>query len=810
MTIQSSVRSLKQAGDGDTGIPAPHHGAGRIAPGAYHGHYGHGPDRNGPPDPASAGIDLRFLFGVLRRHKVLIIGLVSLITVCAALYVSQLTPLYRADAQIVLDPDRRNIVPVQKVVGDLSVDWQTAETEAAVIASHELAREAVLRLQLADSELFNPEPKAGEAESRGMVALFKDLLRQGTANLRVWLQDVGVLAAPPPPRRAGDGTAAQTVREPWEQVPATESNTDPLIERLTSQYLAGLSVFASERSRVITVRYISTDPRFAAVAANTTAALYIESQAETKTEVTNKAGDWLRGRVEEVQARLLESRSRLHEFRQQSGLGNGSGPSLPAQQLAQLNSQLVNARGNMAEVRARYEQVQQLLKNPGEIETAAAVLDSDLIEQLRVQEIRLNRRVAELETQFRDSHPKMINARAELANLQDRIENEVGKIASNLGNEYQVAQVRVRNLETEIARLQSRIDELNDAEVKLQTLQSEVDANEELYRTLLQRLKETSVQEDTIQQPDARIINQAQPPGGPFYPNKKIFVAMAFIVSAGLAVCLAFLLEYLDAGFRSLTQMENQTGHPSLGLVPAVKLRRNQQPHSTLALRQGSIFAESIRTLRTSLMLAPGGKRPSVVMVTSSVPHEGKTSTTLSLAAQMVQTGQRCIVVDCDLRVANLGGYLGFADRLGLSDFLAGNARLDEVIEVDPASGVHFITAGSEVYHPDELLGSDVMVNLVRALAQEYETVILDTPPVLAVSDALLLAGKADAVVYLVHWGKTKRELVQRGLQHLAAVGAPYIGLVLSHVDLRKHAQYDYTDSGQYYGDAYRKYYGAR
>lgn len=780
-----------------------------VGGGAARGDGRPGVDGDASGERGGAGIDLRFLFGVLRRHKYLIIGVVVLITGCAALYVEQLTPLYRAQAQIVLDPDRRNIVPVQKVVRDLSVDWQTARTEAAVIGSYDLAIQAVRRLHLADSALFNPKPEPKSQGSPGLADRFKGLAKDGVRAVRIWLSDIGVMPTEKPRGTATTGGAA-TTREPWQRNPReSDGDADPLTERLANQYLAGLSVVPSERSRVITVQYTSTDPRFAAVAANTTARLYIESQQESKSEVTNEASEWLRQRVDEVQAKLLESRNRLQRFRQENGLGNASGPSMPAQQLAQLNSQLVNARARMAEARARFEQVQQLLKNPGQIETAAAVLDSDLIEQLRIQEIRLNRKVAELETQYRDNHPKMVNARAELRNLQDKIEAEVGKIAENLRNEYEVAQVRVRNLEAEVDRLQKQIDDLNDAEVKLHALQSEVEANNELYQTLLQRLKETNVQQDSVQRPDARIINMAQPPGGPFYPNKKIFVGMAFVVAAGLAVSLAFLLEYLDAGYRSLTQMENQTGFPALGMIPAVKLGRHQRPDGTLALRRGSVFAESIRTLRTSLTLTPAERPPGLIMVTSSVPDEGKTSTTLSLAAQTVQTGRRCLVIDCDLRVANLGSYLGYPARLGLSDFLAGNAHLEEILETDPESGVQFITAGSQVVHPDELLGSKRMDTLMQALVREYETVILDTPPVLAVSDALLLARRVDQAIYLVRWGKTKRELVQRGLKQLAGAGTPRIGLALTYVDLRKQAAYEYADAAPYYGKAYRKYYGA-
>lgn len=749
------------------------------------------------------GLDLRFLFGVLRRRKYMVAGLIFFITGCAAVYVGQLTPLYRAEAQIVLQPDRRNIMPLQKVVGDLPVDWQTAQTEAAVIASRELARQAVQRLDLAESELFNPRQAPESEDSFAPLQRAKAMVRQLVSTVRVWLSDIGVETAPK--AHGVEGSAPARRPASWRQ--ETEDGVPPFLQYLTSRYLSGLSVFASDRSRVISVRYTSVDPQFAAVAANTTARLYIQSQRTEKKNVTDEASDWLRTRVDEVREKLLESQQQLHEFRRQGGLSESSGPSLPAQRLSQLNSQLVDARARLAEARARYKQVQQLLKDSGAIDTAAAVLDSNLIEQLRIQEIKLNRRVAELESQYRDSHPKMANARAELKDLQQRIKAEVDKIAGNLRNELEVAQVRVDNLESEIAKLQNEVEDLNAAEVKLQTLKSNVEANKQLYQTLLQRLKETKVQEGRVQSPDARLISEAQPPAAPFYPNTKIFVAMAFIVSAGLAAALALLLEYLDAGYRSLTQLERQIGLVTFGIIPKVKLRRGERPHGTLALRKGSVFAEAIRTVRTGLQLAHADRPPRIVMVTSSIPDEAKTSTTLSLAAQTVQAGRRCIVIDCDLRVANLGDYLNWSDRVGLSDFLYGNARLDEIIEVDPASGVHFVTAGSRVQHPDELLGSATMRRLTQALANEYQIVLLDTPPVMAVADALILAGGVDAVIYLVRWGKTRREWVQRGVQRLVEAGAPFVGAALTCVDVRKHAQHDYADAGQYYGAAYRKYY---
>jgi polysaccharide biosynthesis transport protein len=248
---------------------------------------------------------------------------------------------------------------------------------------------------------------------------------------------------------------------------------------------------------------------------------------------------------------------------------------------------------------------------------------------------------------------------------------------------------------------------------------------------------------------------------------------------------------------------------PTLGMVPmiAFKNAKSGLPHHFATARHGSIFAEAIRTVRTNLLLSDAGRPPRVVLVTSSMPNEGKTTTVLSIASQTVQTGRRCIVVDCDMRQASVDESLGHPNHLGLSDFLANSADLAQIIGVDERTGVHFIGAGTQANPPVELLGSARMKNLINALAQSYHLVVLDTPPLLAVSDALVLLREADATVFLIRWGKTPRDTAKLGLKSALEAGARVAGVVLSYVDVRKHAQYTYADSGHYYNKAYRKYY---
>lgn len=791
MTDESrSVRGATQEVQDEPRQPGPEPGYGHTyasRPSLDGYGYGYGYGGSGG-DQGGELFDLRSLIGILRRRKYMIAGITLLATIVAALYVNQLTPLYRAHSQIIVEPNRQNVVDIEKVTEAPPTDWMTTRTEAAVIGSREMAKRAVERLGLPSRS----RPAARPQQAKPGVS---DRLRSSVATLMdEWGLPGSSLVAPP--------------QAPSPKAPPRPVDPEERLERLTSSYLSGLDAFPSENSRVITVRYVSTDPVFAARAANAAAAVYIESQEETKGRATTQATAWLAERVKQVQDRLVESERRLEEFRRASGLRNVDGSTLPAQQLSRLNAELIEARTRLAEARARYNQVQSLVERPGEIETTAAVLGNSLIQRLREQEIELNRKIAELATQYRENHPKMVLARAELADMRDRIDQEIDKIALNLKNEVDVAQVRVDNLEREVAKLREELDGLNAAEVELRTLESEVGANRELYNTLLERLKETDIQQDkALQRPDAKVISRATVPGSPFYPRKRTIVAVALFAGLVFSIGLAVVLEMLDSGFRSLSQIESEFGMPTLGMVPMLKLRKHEEPYVHAVETNGSVYAESIRTLRTALSLSNMDTPPTTVMVTSSEPSEGKTSTVLAVASQAVGSGKTCIVVDCDLRASNVAGALGYSDRIGLADFLAGEASIEEVLEIDPRTGVHFIGGGSRTSHPVELLGSEAMRQLLDSLAEVYDMVLVDTPPILAVSDALVLMREVDATVFLVRWEKTDRKTAKVGLKLALEAHAVIAGVALTYVDVRRHAQYDYADSGYYYHKTYQKYY---
>lgn len=728
------------------------------------------------PPPVPQELDPRRLLGGLRRRKVLIGGIIFLLTSLAVLFVNQITPRYFAEALLVVEGNRQNVVNIESVAQGINPDYYTNETQAAIVASRGLAAQAVDRLDLYHSPLFNPDLAPPEAS-------LIDVIRQAVESLTAG---------------KSDKDDAEPL-SPWDGMTAAEKRA-AMKDYMTALYLSGLTVQPSSRSRVLAVQYVSTDPEFAARAANTTAELYIKDQLASKGEVTSKASEWLDKRVAELGKRMVESERRLEEFRRESGIVEVGGANLLQEQLAKLNGELVTARTRRAEAEARHAQVVALLNGGGGVETAAAVLDAPLIVRLREQEAVVLRKLGELRTELRDNHPRMILVKRELEDLREKISAEVGKIAVNLDNERQIARVRERNLEREVAKLEAQLRDQNDSEVQLRSLMSEVRANKQLYETVLARFKETKVFDKDAQQADARVISRATVPGKPFYPQKRLMIIAAFLVSTVLAVALALVLEYLDSGFRSVTQLESLTGIPALGAVPRLaKADRRYKPHEFALKKPNSSYGESIRSLRTALMLSNVEQPPKTVLFTSALAGEGKSTLSLSLATMAARSGQRCIILDCDLRHPNIHTLLGHPNEAGIGDYLAGRAALDDVVEIDPASGVHFIVAGARAPNPADMLGSPQMRQLLANLAGLYDLVVVDSPPLLAVSDSLVMVRHVDRTVFVVRWEKTRRETAHAGIKQLVDAGARLAGLVLAQVDVRKQARYGYQDSGYYY-----------
>ena len=717
-------------------------------------------------------IDLRGLLLVLWRRKLAITGTVAVLTVLALVVLYQITPRYSSTALVLLDSREKQIVDIQSVVSGLPADQESISSEIEILRSQGLAEKTIRKLEI----YKNPE--------------FNTLLRPAT-----FMQSLGSGVSAIVGFFMGSGD---------EQPAPLELQFDKERVAIINAFRKNLEVKRRGESRVISITFESNSPQTAFLVANTLAELYLVEQLEARFETTKRASSWLSERLGDLREQVEQSESAVEDFRRQAGLIEGEHMSLTAQQISELNTQLILARGARAEAEARLRQVTALLESSDSVDSVAEVLSSPLIQSLREQEAEVDRRIAELSNEYGDKHPRMINVRAEMADLRSKITGEVNKIVQNLRNEVSVARAREASLKASLDGLEQRMGDLNTSEIQLRALQREAEANRELYGTFLARFKETSTQEE-MQHNEARIISRAELPSRPSYPNKPLVILLAIGGALVLGVILAFALEQLVPGFLSLEQIEDTLGVRALGLVPSIS-RRKGTPEGHAVLNPLSELNEAIRTIYTALSLSHAGQPPKVLLVTSAYPKEGKTTISVLFGRILAMLGKRVLIIDADLRRAEVHSRLGLAATPGLVELLSREASLGDVVQIDKASGLCVVPVGRTGPNASELLSSERLREILDRASAEYDLVIVDSPPSMAVADARMLAHMADVTIFVTRWAVTRREVVALALRQIREAGGTIGGVVLSRVDVRKHSTYGYGDSGAYHG-ALQKYY---
>ncbi len=730
--------------------------------------------------PVGGQSGLRDLLRLFWRQRMVIVSTVLIVTGLVAIRLFQITPQYTAIAEVMLENRQSNIVDIQNVVADLAPDIPVVLSELEVIQSSSLLHRVIDRLGLTKDPEFN-------------TTLGKPPWYAPYLDWRTYVPDA-ILAA------AGLTKRQRVHRTDAEQV-------DYVLAITTNTLRARLRVRSVFHSHVISIIATSTNPRKAALIANTVADTYITDQLEAKFEATRRATVWLSSRLDDLKNRVRQSEAAVDAYRQQVAGQLGQGSRLTAQQMGELNSQLILAQSERAEAEARLQQVGDLLASRGDVSTAAEVLNSPLIQRLREQEAQVVRKVSELSTRYGERHPAMIDANNELADLRRSIESEVRRIAQGLRNEVQVAQARERTLSANLVTLERRSQAQGTAEIKLNELLRDAEANRLLYENFLSRFKETSEQED-IQQADARIISRAQVPVDPSYPRKRFILMLAVVAAAALGVGLVIVLDQLDNTIRSAEQVETMLGVPAIGMVPMVAgLKSRKNVPQLLAKKPSSTLGEAIRSLRTSILLSNVDRPPRVVAITSTVPGEGKSTLAVWLAQVAAMSGQQVLLIDGDLRRPSIHNILSLSNDSSLVELISGACTAEEVIKPH-ASGFHVVLGKNTPANPADLFSSVHMRNVIESLRQTFDFVIIDTPPVLAVSDAKVLSAVVDKVLYVVSWDKTSRDLVKTGLNEAIKANLPIAGCVLSKVNIRRHSAYGYGDAGYYYG-RYKEYYAS-
>ncbi|WP_247872237.1 polysaccharide biosynthesis tyrosine autokinase [Azospirillum sp. TSO35-2] len=718
---------------------------------------------------------MRRTTGLLRRHKLLIGTVIVLGTGLATLAAFRMTPLYTAETLIMVEHRKNTVLNFEGVVSDMTPDISALQSEVAILKSPAFAEKVVAKLGL----MKDPE--------------FNAALRPEPTGLAGWLAMLN-------PRHWVPASWRQTSDVPLSPEEVERNQTTAVVNAV----LDNTAVRPQGRSYVIAVSFDSEDPRKASLIANTMADLYLVDQLDEKFKASKRATQWLEERITDLRKEAQTTGDAVERYRSQNGLTASTNEStVVTQQLSALNTDYMLARSKRQEAEAKLREVTTLANSPRGVSAVGDVLGSPLIQALREREVDLQRQIADATNRYGTKHPMLQALQSQLRDLQGQMKTDVGKIVSNLGNEVELAKGRERALKTNLDQLESKQNEQSQATVGLRTLERDASTAQAMYESLLTRSQQIAAQSD-IRQPDARVVSEASIPLDPSQPNRKLIVLLALVVSGTLGVLLAMLRERADSGFRSPHQFELATGVRSLGIVPRIP-RFGGAPAGYIVDKPISAFAESMQNLRTSLLLANPDGRHRVILFSSSVPGEGKSSIAAAFARTCANAGQRTILVDCDLRRKSLHDMLGLSNNRGLTEVLAGTAALEEVVQVDQRTGLHVITAGHGRTLPQDTLGSSRMQQLLSRLSVDYDRIVIDSPPVLAVSEGKLLAALADQTVFIVRWGMTKRGTAMAGLKEVVEAGGEVVGVLFSQVDTRRHAQYEFPDSGRYHG--YRRYY---
>ncbi len=479
---------------------------------------------------------------------------------------------------------------------------------------------------------------------------------------------------------------------------------------------------------------------------------------------------------------------------------------LLTEQISTLNNQLSETRRARTESEANLAQVQRLLTSPDKLNTAVQVLESSLIQNLREAQSALARREAAMAQDLGPMHPQSIQLREERNKLTADVDMEVRKVISSLENKVDVARRQEALVVDELNGLKAQMGEANEAAVGLRTIERDAEANRLMLEKFMATFMETSAQEDVSSQlPDARIISRAAVPDGPSFPKKLWIGAGGFAFSVLAALLLALSLERLDSGFRSAEQLEQETGLPVMAHVPIIAGGKGGSPADYILERADSAFGESIRSLFTRLLLVSPNSPPQVVLITSAEPREGKTSISLALARMQAKAGRRVVLVDADFRKSTVAELLKVEASPGLLEVMNGAASIEEAMRQDEATGLDVMVSGA--YNAEALHAFATGIEeVLDDLRTRYDFVIIDSAPVLVISDAQILSSMADETILVVRWGTTRREVAAFAARQLKGTARHLGGTILSQVDVAKQASYNYGDSGCYSGKSKRYY----
>lgn len=714
-------------------------------------------------------IDFSAYINVLQLAKWRILSFAVVATLLTIMVTLTLVPKYIASATLLIEAEQAKAVSFEEIYGLDSNQKEYYLTQFEVIKSDSIAREVITKLDLKAHTDFIPKPSfIGEA--KGYVkGLFPFL--NNTDKLQLTEQEQQDLA----------------------------------MLGLLEAFKARLSVSPIRKTQLVKVSFESSDPKLAALVANTVGEVYIESQMRAKMGITQQASSWLNTRLSGLRIQLDNSEQKLQAYREAQKLVDIEGiAGLVTQELEQTSQQLVTARTEKNNLQSINRVINEYGNNNLELLGSMPEITShQVVQDVKREVILVERKVSELSEVYGPKHPKIISAKAELATVKSNLNKQIKGLITGIEKELNRITRTVIALEADLVKIRAEYQEITRKETAYNQLKREVETNRNIFNTFLSRSRETEVTSD-FSSAAARFTDRAYAPKDPSKPNKKLIVILAFVASLGFAVVMSFVFDALNDTIKNKNDVENKLAQRMLGILPFVKTPKN----STFGIHayfdeHYRRFAESVRTFRTSLLLTQLDREHKVIAVTSSSPGEGKTTTSTNLAMSLAQMG-KVLLIDADLRKPSIAKRFDIpVFHPGLSNLIVGTEQLSECTHIDEQSGVTIMPSGQIPGNPLELLSSNRFNELLVSLKDTYDHIIIDTPPTQAVSDALVISQNTDSVIYVVKADLTRIKPIKAGIERLFESKAHIAGVVVNQVDITKskeehnYGYYDYYDYSQ-------------
>lgn len=723
------------------------------------------------PPQEEKEIHLRDYWRVIVKRRWTLLAFFLIVVATTAVATFTMKPVYRSTTTIQINKENPQIVDFKEILAVNTMDMDYYQTQYKVLESRSLARRVIQSLNLPEHPQFLPEKETA--------------FQQWKSNLLISISELF----------SSSGSAPSLREDPSESEKETV-----LIDR----FLKKLKIEPIRNSRLVKVHFDTNNPELSSRVANELASAYIQQNLETRFYATEQAKEWLTKQLEDLKAKVERSDEALEAFGARHGIISlDEKENVIVQRLNELNEALTKAEADRMSKEALYGQTKG-----ANADSIPSILENKLIMDLKQAIIQLEGQYMKHSETFKSEHPEMIKLRTQMKTVRDRLDVETQRIIAGIKNEYESSLRRERLLRDSFEAQKRRVMEMKEKAIQYNILKREADTNKELYRGLLQRMKEAGVSAG-IMASNIQVVDKAELPTKPHKPNKRLNLVLAAVVGLFLGVGLAFFFEYLDNTVKTPEDVEQLIRLPSFGMVPEISQQRRKRleqgqtyPVELITHRHPkSMLSESYRNIRTSILLSFSERPPKKIAITSPNPAEGKTTTAINTAIALSQTGARVILIDADLRKPRIHKIFTEGNGVGLSNFLSGNIELGAVIKKTEIPNLFYIPSGPIPPNPSELISSNLFRNMIQSLEEQFDHIVFDSPPVLGFADSVILSTAVDGMILVSVGGKTPRETLQRAKDLLLQVNAKILGVVINRVNIER------SEYGYYYY-RYHYYYG--